>query len=161
MQSWASEKQRNLVSGSNPQTESAEQTRRYKSCSHHLPSSSLCIISVSLNYDFILVVIGGVTNFFVDNGRLSKKWGVHFLKILAVWTVVIYGLCKLSTSKMLEQAFINSLSIISQIFDVHSSSNIDWDCSNVDMTAWSWYWRMWLYNEFCAQSYRTLQHRNH
>ena len=100
----------------------------------------ITFIMISMHSN-LLEIIGGVTNFFVESGRLSRD-DVCMWNKLAVWEGACKLLCRFSDSRMEERESRNSLCIIFQIREEHLVSNRFWDSSNVEATAFSWYWRI-------------------
>lgn len=84
------------------------------------------------------VVMGGVTSFRVERGRLPGD-EANLARLLEGWEGDRKLLCLFSESRMAERVFKNSWFIIFQIFVEHFESKRERDSSRVDAMASSWY----------------------
>ena len=84
------------------------------------------------------MVMGGVTSFRVERGRLPRS-ELESIDPLEGWEGDRRLLCLFSESRMAERVFKNSWSIIFQIFVEHFASKRESDSSRVDAMALSWY----------------------
>ena len=84
------------------------------------------------------MVMGGVTSFRVERGRLPRS-ELESIDPLEGWEGDRRLLCLFSESRMAERVFKYSWFIIFQIFVEHFASKRESDSSRVDAMALSWY----------------------